>query len=260
MANSHGIAISISSVKGGVGKTTIATSLAGIYFQMKKRVLIIDFDLFSGGIAVSLDIKNNKDVFMMIDAISNNRFLELKDYVVSYNKNIDVLAAPKDPRQAVKIDSKYIPIIIDLAKKEYDIIIIDTNHNLDEVNLTILDNVYMSLFVITNNLVDLKNMKSLVSIFKDTKKSNYLTVLNNSADISKEYLSTFDIRNIIKCNIDYTIGKTFYIKNIDKYMLDGKILTLDSNINRFHTNDISNMKKMALDLIDNKHKEVNKDD
>ena len=133
----------------------------------------------------------------------------------------------------------------------------DTNHVLDEVNLTILDNSYMSLFVISNDLADLKNMKSIVSIFKDADKSNYLICLNNSKDNSKIYMSLFDIKNAIKKNIDYVIDKSFYIKNIDKFILDGEILTLNKSINRFHGNDINNLKKLAFDLIDDKHgKEV----
>lgn len=248
--------VSISSVKGGVGKTTLTLNLAGIYCTLNKKVLIIDLDLYSGGIAVSLDVKNTKDIFMLIDSMGNNRFTELKDYIVTYNNNIDVLACPKDPREAIKVEAKYIPVILDLAKKEYDVIIVDTSHTLDEISLTILDNSYMSLFVVTNDLVDLKNMKSLMAIFKDTGKKNYLTVLNNSRDTGKDYLSLFDIRNIIKTNIDYTISKNYYIKNIDKYVMAGSILTLDRKLNTFHQSDVNNMKKIALDLIDDKHKEV----
>ena len=106
--------VSVSSVKGGVGKTTTLLNLAGIYSLMEKRVLIIDLDLYSGGIAVTLDIKNKKDIFMMVDSISNSRFTSLKDYVTSYNKNIDVLPCPRDPREAMKIESRFIPIIFEL--------------------------------------------------------------------------------------------------------------------------------------------------
>ncbi len=255
MASTSGKVISISSVKGGVGKTIITTSLAGIYQTLKKKVLIIDLDLYSGGISALLDLKNKKDIFMLIDGISNNRFTQLSDYIEHYNNNIDVLASPKDPRQASKIEGKYIPIVLDLAKREYDVILVDTNNTLDENNLILFDLSYMLLFIITNDIVDLKNMKSLMSIFKDLDKKNYLICLNNSRDTGKDFLSLFDIRNIIKSNIDYTISKNFYIKNIDKYLLDGEILTLNKNIIRFHNNDIENMKKMAIDLISEKHKE-----
>lgn len=245
--------ITISSVKGGVGKTTMTLNLAGIYCELNKRVLIIDLDLYSGGIAASLNVKNKKDIYTMIDSMANNRFTELKKYVTTYNKNIDVLACPKDPRMRAKVSGRYIPVIFDLAKKEYDVVLVDTYHILDEINLTALDYSYMTLFIITNDIVDLKNMKSLISIFKDTDKKNYLILLNNSRDIGKDYLSLYDIRTIIKNNIDYTLSKNYYIKNIDKYTISGEILTLNNSINLFHSKDINNMKKMALDLIDDSH-------
>lgn len=245
--------ITISSVKGGVGKTTMTLNLAGIYCELNKRVLIIDLDLYSGGIAASLNVKNKKDTYTMIDSMANNRFTELKKYVTTYNKNIDVLACPKDPRMGAKVSGRYIPVIFDLAKKEYDVVLVDTYHILDEINLTALDYSYMTLFIITNDIVDLKNMKSLISIFKDTDKKNYLILLNNSRDIGKDYLSLYDIRTIIKNNIDYTLSKNYYIKNIDKYTISGEILTLNNSINLFHSKDINNMKKMALDLIDDSH-------
>ena len=245
--------ITISSVKGGVGKTTMTLNLAGIYCELNKRVLIIDLDLYSGGIAASLNVKNKNDIYTMIDSMANNRFTELKKYVTTYNKNIDVLACPKDPRMGAKVSGRYIPVIFDLAKKEYDVVLVDTYHILDEINLTALDYSYMTLFIITNDIVDLKNMKSLISIFKDTDKKNYLILLNNSRDIGKDYLSLYDIRTIIKNNIDYTLSKNYYIKNIDKYTISGEILTLNNSINLFHSKDINNMKKMALDLIDDSH-------
>lgn len=241
--------ISINSVKGGVGKTTLAISLAGIYSLMKKKVLLIDLDLYSGGISTYLDINNKKDIFMLIDSISNNRFTSLNDYIVNYNKNIDVIPSVKDPRLATRIDSKYIKAVFKLAKAEYDIVIVDTNHALDETNLVVLDNVDTSLYVITNDIVDLKNMKSLVSIFKDNEKTNYLTILNNSINQRTDYLSLFDIRTIIRTNIDYTISKSFYIKNINKYLLAGDILTLNNSINNTYQRDINNLKKLATNIL-----------
>jgi len=236
-----GKVVSIASVKGGVGKTIMTLNLAGIYHLMNKKVLIIDLDLYSGGISVCLDLKNKKDIFMLIDSINNNRFTTLSDYVTKYNDNIDVLSSPKDPRDATKIDSRYLHSLFDIAKREYEVVLVDTSHTLDAISLTVLDSSYMSLYVITNDIVDLKNMKSLVSIFKDTNHKNYL--------------SLFDIKNIIKTNIDYTISKNFYIKNIDKYILDGQILTLNKNILRFHGKDINKLKLIASDLIDEKHAE-----
>jgi len=250
MNSDKGKVISISAVKGGVGKTTLTLNLAGIYYLMGKRVLIIDLDLYSGGIATCLNLNPKKDVYTLVDNISENEFTTLKNYITSYNEGIDVLPAPKDPRNAFKVEGKYIKKILDLAKLEYDIVLVDMNHILDEINLETLDNSYMSAYVITNDLVDLKNMRSLISIFSEAEKTNYKIVLNNSRDTGKDYISLFDIRKIIESNVDYTISSSFYIKNIDKYVLNGDILTLNKTINRFYNKDIKNLKKLALALIE----------
>jgi len=258
MYNSSGKIITVSSVKGGVGKTTLTANLAGLYFLMKKKVLIIDLDLYAGGIATILNVDNKKDIYMLVDSISNNRFTSLRDYVTSYNNGIDVLAAPKDPRDVSKIESKYISKILDIAKREYDVVLVDTHHLLDEVSLVALDSCFMSAFIVTNDLVDLKNMKTLISIFNEAKKDNYKIVLNNSRDTGRDYISLFDVRNILRGNVDFTISRNFYIKNIDKYVLKGEILTLNKFINSVYASDIKNMNKLALSLISEFGDEVKK--
>lgn len=259
-SNHNGKIVTVSSVKGGVGKTVLTMNLAGIYFLMKKKVLIIDLDLYAGGIATCLNINSKKDIYMLVDSLSNNKSVELRDYVGVYNNGIDVLASPKDPRDVSKIESKYINKIFDLAKRDYDVILVDTSHALDEVCLVALDASYNSAFVVTNDIVDLKNMKTLISIFNQTNKTNYKLVLNNSRDTGRDYISLFDIRNIIKRNIDFTISRNFYIKNIDKYMLNGDILTLNKLVNKFNSADIKNLNRLALSLIGEDEKEGKKDE
>lgn len=253
--------ITIFSCKGGVGKTTTTLNLAGIYSLMDKKVLIMDLDLNSGGIAASLNVDVNKTIYNVVDDMGNNRFDGIENYVSKYNDKIDVLAAPKDPRNALKVDSKYIDLIIISAMYKYDVILIDTSHNISPISLSALDKSDNTLFMVTNDPVDLKNARSMISIFKDTEKENYKVVFNSSKDTGKDYFSLFDVKNIIKHNIDYTIDRSFYIKDIDKYVIDGKILTLDKKIRLSKKGDIMKLTKLASALLESKKvkKEVKKD-
>ena len=249
----HGAKIvSVFSCKGGVGKTTTVLNLAGIYSLMEKKVLIIDMDLNSGGIAVSLGVDATKSIFNVVDDMSNNRFNTISNYIANYNENIDVLAAPKDPRDAFKIDSKYIDLIISTAIYKYDVILIDTTHILSPITLKVLDKSDSTLFMITNDPVDLKNARSMIAIFEDTEKKNYKVVFNQSKDTGKDYFTLFAIKTIIKHNIDYTIDRSFYIKDIDKYVIDKEILTLNKHIRLIKKGDVTRLTKIAIALLDKK--------
>lgn len=230
MALKQAKVITVTSVKGGSGKTTLALNLAGLISLEKKKVLIMDIDLYGNAVCMSTGSNPDKTLFNLVDDVKNNRFVTEEDYVSKYNEYISVLPAPKDPRQANKIGSKYLSIVLSKLKPRYDYIILDTNHTLDDFNLIALDQSDQVLYVVTNDPVDLKNMRTVVSIFHDIEKENYKIILNEASRESRNYLTKYDVRHMIHDNIDYIIPSSFYIKNIDQYVLDGKIVVLDKKI------------------------------
>ena len=252
MALNQAKVLTVTSVKGGTGKTTTVLNLAGIFSMMEKRVLIIDLDLYSGGIAASLNISNDLDVFHFVDDLNNNRFDYIENYVVSYNEQIDVLPSPKDPRYANKINRKYINIILSKARLKYDVVLIDTNHFMNEMNLATFDQSDQILFVMTNDLVDLKNMKTMISILNDMEVTNFKVVLNEARDQLKDYYSKYDIAGIMKDKIDFTIPKSFYLRDINQYVINGVILTLDKKIRASNKQALSVFEAMAKALLKDK--------
>ena len=55
----------------------------------------------------------------------------------------------------------------------------------------------------------------------------------------------YDIRDFLGVNVSYKLGRELYVKTIDKYVLDGKILTL-SNV---YKNNYKKIENIGLDLI-----------
>ncbi|HIT11805.1 MAG TPA: ParA family protein [Candidatus Pelethosoma merdigallinarum] len=249
--------ITITSTKGGVGKTTTVLNLAGMYATMKKKVLIIDMDLSSSAIALSLNLEVSKDLFYLSEDIENGRFKEISDYLLHYQEHIDILAAPRDPRLESKISSDYLPLILGKVISMYDVILMDTIHHMSLHTLNAMDHSDWIVYLLSNDPMDLKNMKSMVAILKDMNRTNFKIVLNESIDHRTHYFSKYDIKNIIKDNIDYTIPSSFYIKNIHRYLLDGKIPTLDSKFRLGNKKGMDHFKKLALSLLKDDEKEQN---
>lgn len=241
----NGKIITVASSKGGTGKTFMAINLAGIYSSMGYKTLIIDTDLGSGGISLSLNVGVNKDIYILSEDMKNNHFSKIDDYVYKYNENLKILSSPIDPRKISKFYGQYLELILLKAKEEFDVIILDTNHILDDLNLIALEKSDENLFVISSDVVGSKNLKSLISIFKDLKYDNYKIVLNDSLYKGKYKLSIADINSIIETKINYNLGNSLFISNYDNYLIKGDIPVLHKKNKVMY----KKLKNIALDLI-----------
>lgn len=250
MAIKRGKIIAVTSVKGGVGKTTTALNIAGALALRKKKVLIIDANLYNGGVSVSLDVDCDKDLYTLTDDLANNRFDYIESYVKAYNKYIDVLAAPKDPRDASKVQSKYLYTVLTKARMRYDIVVVDLNHIMDSNNLIMLDNADIIYYCVTNDLIDVKGIKTMIAIYKDMNKDNYRIILNDAKDRLKPLVSKSDMKNIIKDDLDYIIPDSFYLKNINAYNLSGIILSLDKKVRAKHKKAMKVFENIVDEIIE----------
>ena len=252
MKGIKGEVIAIASGKGGVGKTIFATNLAGVYHYLKKKVLLIDMDLSSGGVNVLLNLTNSKTIYNLADDILNNRFKEAGDYVYHYSDYVDILPSCKDPRQASKIDIKLLEQIIMVYKNSYDVVLLDTTHIPTAYTLVALDLADKILFLITDNPLDLKNSSNMLTILSEIKEDKVKVILNNSCHVEKNYFSKFDIKNVIKHNIDYILPSSMYITNINKSLMEGKILVLNNNLSFRNNSDRELLINIASKMIGDK--------
>lgn len=159
--------ISFFSAKGGVGNTSVALN-AGITFHemLSKKVLIVDLDLRFGDIALMMNRQNETTIKELMDDSPIEEFSDVSSYLFSYAEGLDFLFAPKDPESAEYISKDRVHKFLELVKRHYEIIVIDTGVNFDEVTLVALDLSEKVVIVSNQEVTGIKNTKVCLKVMQ----------------------------------------------------------------------------------------------
>lgn len=224
-----GKVLCVYSPKGGVGKSIISANIAGSSYLMGKRTLLIDADLYDGGLSLFVNEEIKKNIYTLSNDIKNNKYESILDYVYNYNEGLDILCSTKIQLEASLIKEKYMDKVIEDAKNMYDFIVIDTNSSYNDFNENIFNLCDEVLLILTNDIVNIKNMKNVITMFNDIGIYKYKVLYNSAFDFKDQYFSYEEMIDIIGANIDYTILREGFFKNITGYLFNNKIPILYKN-------------------------------
>jgi pilus assembly protein CpaE len=154
-----GRVITVFSAKGGVGKTTVSTNVAGELASDGSRVLLVDLDLAFGDVAICLGISPERS---MSDIVAMSGHLDqrgLDSVVVSHDSGVEVLCAPSSPADADHIPAATVTELLHVAKGLYDYIVVDTPPAFDEHVLAAFDMSDVSILLATLDVPAVKNLR-----------------------------------------------------------------------------------------------------
>jgi pilus assembly protein CpaE len=122
----RGSVYSFISSKGGLGSTVVAVNTA-IALAMKKgqAVALCDMSFQSGDASVLLDIVPQTTIFDICQNFHRLDVSFLRGSMVKHASGVDFLAAPLNPEDSEEIRAEHVAMILDLAKKLYDHVIVD---------------------------------------------------------------------------------------------------------------------------------------
>lgn len=142
--------ISFTSSKGGVGKSTTATSVAAYITkaaeaseQQDLKVLLVDGDIVNGNLALRvlgkiepnlLDLLNHMDEVQRHGGELGEYEQDIGRFMLDYPKlaNLDILAAPDNPDVIKQIEQDDLDYLMERFARFYDVIIFDTGTQLTD--------------------------------------------------------------------------------------------------------------------------------
>lgn len=153
--------ITVSSTKGGTGKTSIAVNVAVELSSRGLRTLLVDLDVQFGdvGIVLGLDRPEKTLYDLVVGGALDLDAEKLRGFVVRQSPTLHVLAAPLRPEQADDIEASQIATILQLARSHYDAIVVDTAPLFDGPMLAALDRSQELLLVSTPDVPAMKNIR-----------------------------------------------------------------------------------------------------
>ncbi len=179
---SGGRVVTVFSAKGGVGKTTVATNVGAHLASTGSRVLLIDLDLASGDVAISLQLLPELTMADVVAMGANLDEQALRSVVTPHACGLHVLAAPPDPTVAERVTDASVAEVLRVARQGYDYVIVDTPPSFTEHVLAACDASDLVLLVATLDIPAVKSLRLALETLDllGHPRESRLVVLNRS--------------------------------------------------------------------------------
>ena len=198
--------ITVTSAKGGSGKTVLATNLALVLNRLPdSKVCLVDADLQFGDVCLVLQLEPR---FTMVNASHELHHLdpELLDSLHTEDpRGLRALAAPLEPAFADDITTAGLMQMLDVLKETYDYIIVDTAAMLDELILSLIEKSDDILMLVDMDLPSVKNAKLALETLRLLKFSTSDVQLVMNRSNSKAKLDNREIEGALKMHISASI-------------------------------------------------------
>ena len=194
-----GRVITVSSTKGGSGKSVVATNLAIALARRSSRpVVLIDADLQFGDVAVMLRLVTPHT---LVDAVSAGGRLDaqfLQSLLVRHDPSgLLVLPAPLEPSFAERVTGSDMTRILEILRSFCAFVVVDTPAQFNDVVIALIEHSDDILMVAGLDIPNIKNMKlGLQTLRLLEVGEEKLTLLLNRAD-SKVQLDVAEVERTL---------------------------------------------------------------
>ena len=205
-----GSIISIFGVKGGVGKTTLATNLAvALAQESSASVALVDLDVPFGDVALMLDLHPEQDILDALDDAVLDDLERLQSLLVRTQHGLHVLSAPLAPDDAGAVDSRRIGRLLNRLAALYQFVLVDTPVGLTELTAAALDASELALLLTTPEVAALRRTHACLRLLQGLEfPTNKLQlVLNRVA--SKTRVSTSEATEVLGHPITWRVRNDY---------------------------------------------------
>jgi len=163
-----GVVISITSLIGGVGVTSLAANLALALQSLHQRTALVDLDLQTGGLAVFLNLDSEVTIMPLV-RLQKLDSIQLESALTKHRSGVYLLAAPKRIEEGELVSKTTVGTVTDLIRQLFDYVIVDCGDHVDENGVAAWERSEHLFYVLNQSIAAVRSAWRFIDLFERLK-------------------------------------------------------------------------------------------
>lgn len=196
---------------GGCGATTVSCNVAVALARSGKKVVLLDLDLYCGGVATAFDLHPR---YTITDVISSGGTLDkhLLDNALALHPatGLAILARPDSPEISERVGPEGFIRLLNVLSQVYDYVVIDSVMSLEPLYAAAVRAADVNVLVMQQNVPSARNAERFVAALRRLGVDpDGIKVIVNRFEKRAGDIGTDDIEKALGLEISWTIPNDF---------------------------------------------------
>lgn len=189
MSTEHTHVMSITSGKGGVGKTTLTANLALEFAKLGEKVLVLDGDLGMANLDIMFSVRTHKTLHNVITGES-----DLSEVLVKINSNVTLIPGASGIYELQSLNSYQRQHLLDQVNslsEKYTMMLIDTAPGIDANVLYLNGAAQETTVVVTPDPASITDSYALIKVLNERCKETQFSIICNQVKNENDGVDLF---------------------------------------------------------------------
>lgn len=178
--------IAVVGARGGVGATTVAVNTAWLLANdRKRRVALVDLDLYFGSVALALDLESGRGFREALENPDRIDALFIERAMIRAADNLFVLSAEEPLEAAFSFDPTALDLLISILRRDFDYVVLDLPRFAARTQMAALRDDGVLTVVTDPSLAGLRDTLRLVRLAKEAGAEVRTDVMVNGVGANK---------------------------------------------------------------------------
>ena len=199
--------VTVLGVRGGVGATTIATSMSWIVAQQRRRrVALVDMDLQFGTVALSLDIEPSHGLREALENPDRIDGLFMERAMTQHSDRLFVMSAEESPDEPLLLDFGAIELLTNELRSKFHYVFVDLPRQATPSNHQVLESTTDLVLVSDLSLAGMRDTMRTIGMLPGINATcNIIIVVNRAGEHKQGEMPRAEFEKGIGRKIDFIL-------------------------------------------------------